>query len=117
MVKVKKIKLSMCLIKHHETKRYGRVKLQLPALLTSTLDVIERSVLGPGLFSHCKNTSDNHWTEERVVIRVDLEDPGIGVIFQAKEKIFIFSVQVWGPHISLPVTSVGPLARRKAVGL
>jgi hypothetical protein len=54
---IEKIKLSLCLIKHHAMKMYGRVKIKLHALLTTALDGREWSAsrlvpLPPGKGPH-----------------------------------------------------------------
>jgi hypothetical protein len=51
-----KMKLSQCLTKHHAMKMYGRVEVQLHALLTSELDGGEWSASRYGRFYPC-----THW--------------------------------------------------------
>jgi hypothetical protein len=50
-VKVKKVKLSLCLNKHHAMETYGGVKVSSTHSLTSALDGGEWSALRPGRFT------------------------------------------------------------------
>ena len=45
-----------------------------------------------------------------------LEYPGIGVIIQAEERLYIFLVQACDSNISLPVIFVGLFSRVKQSG-
>jgi hypothetical protein len=46
-----KVKLSLCLTKHHAMKTYGGVKVQFYAFLTSVLDGGDWSASPPGRFN------------------------------------------------------------------
>jgi hypothetical protein len=51
-----KVKLSLCLIKYHAMKTYGRMEVQLHASLTSTLDGGKWSASQPGSFTPGEKT-------------------------------------------------------------
>jgi hypothetical protein len=57
----KKIKLSLCLTKHHTMKMYWGVEVELHVLLTSALDGGEWSVLRPGRFTPRERAPGTHW--------------------------------------------------------
>jgi hypothetical protein len=55
-----KVKLSLCLTKSHAMKTYGRVAVQLQALLTSVLDGGEWSASQPGRLTPRERTPGTH---------------------------------------------------------
>jgi hypothetical protein len=60
-VKVKKVKLSLCLTKHHAMKTHWGVEVQLHAFLTSALDGGEWSASRPGCFTPKERSPGTHW--------------------------------------------------------
>jgi hypothetical protein len=46
-----KVKLPLCLIKHHDKKTYGEMEMQLHALIISAPDRLERLVSRPDHFA------------------------------------------------------------------
>jgi len=116
MGKVKNTELSMCVLKRQEMKTYGESGFITPcllALLISTVDVIQRSDLSPGLFNHRKKPP---WPlNRRLCGHYSLSRrPGDRYYITGKGTDFL--VQLCGPNISLPLIFVGHLARGKALG-
>jgi hypothetical protein len=56
-----KVKLSLCLIKHHSIKTYGGVEVYLHAFLISALDGGEWSASHPGRYTNRERSPDTHW--------------------------------------------------------
>jgi hypothetical protein len=56
-----KVKLSLCLTKHHAMKTYWGVEIQLHALLISALDGGEWSASRPGCFTPRERALGTHW--------------------------------------------------------
>jgi hypothetical protein len=62
VVKVKvKVKLSLCLTKHHAMKMYWGVEVQLHGFLTLVLDGGEWSASHPGRFTPRERAPGTHW--------------------------------------------------------
>jgi hypothetical protein len=57
-----KVKLSLCLTKHHAMKTYWGMEVQLHAFLTSALDGSEWSASRPDRFTPRKRVPGTHWT-------------------------------------------------------
>jgi hypothetical protein len=65
-----KVKLSLCLTKHHAMKTYLGVEVKLHAFLTSALDAGERSASRPGLFTLRVKAPGTHWIGDWVDYRI-----------------------------------------------
>jgi hypothetical protein len=59
-----KVKLSLCLTKYHDMKKYWGVEVIIHAFLTSTLDRYQWLSSGPGRFTPGRKIPDIHWTED-----------------------------------------------------
>jgi hypothetical protein len=68
-----KVKLSLCLTKHHAMKTYWGVEVQLHAFLTSALDGGEWSASRPGRFTPREKAPFTHWIGGSVGPRADLD--------------------------------------------
>jgi hypothetical protein len=55
-----KVKLSLCLIKHHGMKKYVGVEIYFHTFLTSILDGSEWSASHQGIFTPGENVPDTH---------------------------------------------------------
>jgi hypothetical protein len=80
VLKVKKVKLSLCLTKHHTMKTYCGVEAELPAFLTSAL-VGGWSASRPGRFTPGERAPGTHWIGGWV-------GPRAGLDTIVKRKIF-----------------------------
>jgi hypothetical protein len=58
-----KVKLSLCLTKHHAVKMYGGVEVQIHVFLTSVLDGGKWSVSRPRRFTPGERAPGTQWIE------------------------------------------------------
>jgi hypothetical protein len=59
---LKKVKLSLVLIKHHTMKMYRVVQVYFQSFLTSALDGVDWSDSQPGRFNSGESALSTHWT-------------------------------------------------------